>query len=82
MICRVSVGQTEVQFAGLTDTRHQLLLLTLGLPASVGEHRLLGAQLAVVLDVFRHGKVRDGSTGYRDGLVAERTYGHLQHITA
>ena len=78
----MSVGQTEVQSAGLTDQGDQLLLLTLGLPAPVGEHRLLGAQLAVVLDVFRHGKVRDGSAGYGDGLVAERTYGHLQHITA
>ena len=78
----MSVGQTKVQFAGLTDQGDQLLLLTLSLPASVGEHRLLGAELAVVLDVFRHGKVRDGSTGYGDGLVAERTYGDLQHITA
>ena len=77
----MSVGQTEVQSAGLTDQGDQLLLLTLGLPAPVGEHRLLGAELAVVLDVFRHGKVRDGSPGYRDGLVAERTYGDLTHIT-
>ena len=55
MICRVSVGQTEVQFAGLTDTRHQLLLLTLGLVALVGEDLLLGADLTVVLNVVGHG---------------------------
>ena len=82
MVSGMSVGQTEVQLAGITDDGNQLLLLTFGLVAPVGEHRLFGAHLAVVLDVFRHSKVRDGSAGYGDGLVAERTYGHLQHITA
>ena len=78
MVSGMSVGQTEVQSAGLTDQGDQLLLLTLGLPAPVGEHRLFGADLAVVLDVFRHGEVRDSSSGHGDRLVAQRTYGHLQ----
>ena len=78
MVSGMSVGQTEVQPAGLAHDGNQLLLLTLGLPAPVGEHRLLGAQLAVVLDVFRHGEVRDGSAGHGDGLVAQGTYGNLE----
>ena len=77
MICRVSVGQTEVQFAGLTDTRHQLLLLTLGLVALVGEDLLLGADLTVVLNVVGHGQVGHGSSADRDGLAAQGTHGHL-----
>ena len=80
MVSGMSVGQTEVQPAGITHDGDQLLLLTLGLPAPVGEHRLLGAQLAVVLDVFRHGQVRDGASGYGDGLAAQRTYRNLQHV--
>ena len=80
VVSRVSVGQTEVQFAGLTDTRHQLLLLTLGLVAPVGEDLLLGPDLTVVLDVFGDGQVRDGSSGHRDGLTAERTDGNLHRV--
>ena len=79
MICRVSVGQTEVQFAGLTDTRHQLLLLTLGLVALVGEDLLLSADLTVVLNVVGHGQVRHGSSADRDGLAAQGTHGHLMY---
>jgi len=77
VVSRVSVGQTEVQLAGLTDTRHQLLLLTLGLVAPVGEDLLLGPDLTVVLDVFGDCQVRDGSSGHRDGLTAQRTDGNL-----
>ena len=80
MVSGMSVGQTEVQLAGITDDGNQLLLLTLGLVTSVREHRLLGSHLAVVLDVFRHGEVRDSSSGHGDRLVAQRTYGHLQHM--
>ena len=80
VVSRVSVGQTEVQFAGLTDTRHQLLLLTLGLVAPVGEDFLLGPDLTVVLDVFGDGQVRDCSSGHRDGLTAERTDGNLHRV--
>ena len=74
------MSQTEVQFAAVTDAGHQLLLLALGLVTPVREHRLLGADLAVVLDVFRHGQVRDGASGYGDGLAAQRTYRNLQHV--
>lgn len=76
----VSVGQTEVQFAGLTDTRHQLFLLTLRLVAPVGEDLLLGPDLTVVLDVFGDGQVRDGPPGHRDGLTAQRTDGNLHTV--
>ena len=79
MVSGMSVGQTEVQSAGLTHDGDQLLLLALGLVTPVREHRLLGAKLTVVLDVFRHDQVRDGSSRYWDGLAAQRTYGHLQH---
>ena len=70
MVSGVSVGQTEVQPAGITDNGNQLLLLALRLVTSVGEHSFLGSHLAVVLDVLRHGEVRDGSSGYGDGMVA------------
>ena len=78
MVSGMSVGQTEVQLAGITEDGNQLLLLTLGLVTSVREHRLLGSHLAVVLDVFRHGEVRNSSSGHGDGLVAQRTYGDLE----
>lgn len=77
MICRVSVSQTEVQFAAVTDARHQLLLLALGLVALVGEDLGLLPRLAVVLDVLRHCVVRDAAPGHRDGLAAQRTHWHL-----
>ena len=77
MICRVSVGQTEVQFAAVTDARHQLLLLALGLVALVGEDLGLLPGLAVVLDVLRHGVVRDAAPGHGDGLAAQGTHWHL-----
>ena len=70
MVSGVSVGETEVEAAGITDNRNQLLLLALGLVTSVGENSFLGSHLAVVLDVLRHGEVRDGSSGYGDGMVA------------
>jgi len=47
----VSVGQTEVEVTRITDTGDQLLLLTLGLVALVGEHLLLLLALAVLLYV-------------------------------
>ena len=77
MVCRVSVSQTEVQFAAVTDARHQLLLLALGLVTLVGEDLGLLPSLAVVLDVLRHGVVRDAVPGHRDGLAAQRTHWHL-----
>ena len=80
MVSGMSVGQTEVQPAGITHDGDQLLLLTLGLVTSVREHLLLGSHQAVVLDVFRHGEVRDGPAGHGDGLVAQRTYGNLEDI--
>ena len=80
MVSGMSVGQTEIQPAGLAHDGNQLLLLTLGLVTPVREHRLLGADLAVVLDVFRDGQVRDGASGYGDGLAAQRTYRNLQHV--
>jgi len=71
------VGQTEVEPAGGTDARHQLLLLTLRLVALVGEDLLLGPHLAVVLNVGGHHEVRDGTSGDWDGLAAQWTHGHL-----
>ena len=49
MISWVAVSQTEVQFAGITDQRHQLLLLTPALVALVREHLLFR------LDLEHHG---------------------------
>jgi len=77
VISWVSVSQTEVQFAAVTDARHQLLLLTLGLVAFVGEDLGLLPGLAVVLDVLRHGVIRDTAPAHRDGLTAQGTHGHL-----
>ena len=79
VVSRMSVSQAEVQLAGLTDTRHQLLLLTLGLVALVGEDLLLSADLTVVLNVVGHGQVRHGSSADRDGLAAQGTHGHLMY---
>ena len=77
MVCWMSVSQTEVQFADVTDARHQFLLLALGLVALVGEDLGLLPGLAVVLDVLRHGVVRDAAPGYRNGLTAQGTHRHL-----
>ena len=45
MISWVAVSQTEVQFAGITDQRHQLLLLALALVTLVREHLLFRLDL-------------------------------------
>jgi len=71
------VSEAEVELAGLTDTRHQLLLLTLGLVALVGEDLLLGPDLTVVLYMLGDGQVGDGASVHRDGLIAEWTDGDL-----
>ena len=77
MVSWVSVSQTEVQFAAVTDAGHQLLLLALGLVAFVGEDLGLLPGLAVVLYVLRHGVIRDTAPAHRDGLTAQGTHGHL-----
>ena len=77
MVSWVSVSQTEVQFAAVTDAGHQLLLLALGLVALVGEDLGLLPSLAVVLNVLRHGVIGDTAPAHRDGLTAQGTHGHL-----
>ena len=77
MVSWVSVSQTEVQFAAVTDAGHQLLLLALGLVALVGEDLGLLPSLAVVLNVLRHGVIRDTAPAHRYGLTAQGTHGHL-----
>jgi len=77
VICGVSVSQTEVQFAHIADERHQLLLLALSLVALVAEHLGLLPGLAVVLDVLRHGVVRDAAPAHWDRLTAQGTHGNL-----
>ena len=77
MVSWVSVSQTEVQLAAVTDAGHQLLLLALGLVALVGEDLGLLPSLAVVLDVLRHGVIRDTAPAHWDGLTAQGTHGHL-----
>lgn len=52
MISWVAVSQTEVQFAGITDQRHQLLLLALALVTLVREHLLFRLDLTIVFNVF------------------------------
>ena len=73
----MSVGQTKVKFARITDAGHQLLLLALGLVAPVGEDLVLGPHLTVVLDVGGHHQVRHRPSGHRDWLVTQRTYRYL-----
>ena len=65
MISWMSVSQAKVEFARITDAGHQLLLLALGLVASVGEDLVLGPDLTVVLNVGGHHCVRYRSSGHR-----------------
>ena len=74
------MGQAEVQFASITDAGHQLLLLALGLVASVGEDLVLGPDLTVVLNVGGNNCVRYRSSGHRYWLVTQRTHGNLTII--
>ena len=73
----MSVSQTEVQFAAVTDAGHQLLLLALGLVAPVGEDLVLGPDLTVVLNVGGNHHVGHRSSGHRYWLVTQRTHGNL-----
>lgn len=77
MIRGVSVSQTEVQCAHGAGERHQLPLLALDLVALVAEHLSLLPSLAVVLDVLRHGVVRDAAPAHWDRLTAQGTHGDL-----
>ena len=79
MIRGVSVSQTEVQCAHGAGERHQLPLLALDLVALVAEHLSLLPSLAVVLDVLRHGVVRDAAPAHWDRLTAQGTHGDLRH---